>query len=63
MNQTEKTLEFDKIKTIWAQLALTDYAKEKIRSITPYLAEKELLVSLRETTQAKELIENWERKE
>lgn len=59
MNQTEKTLEFDKIKTIWAQLALTDYAKEKIRSITPYLAEKELLVSLRETTQAKELIENW----
>ena len=59
MNQIEKSLEFDKIKAIWAELALTDYAKERIIAITPYLSEGELLMGLRETTQAKKLIEAW----
>ena len=27
---TEKQIEFDKIKTMWADLAVTEYAKEKI---------------------------------
>ena len=56
MNQIEKSLEFDKIKAIWAELALTDYAKERIIAITPYLSEGELLMGLRETTQAKKRI-------
>ena len=41
MVNTEKSLEFDKIKERWAGLALTDWAKKEIHAITPYLAEGE----------------------
>lgn len=59
MVNTEKSLEFDKIKEIWAGLALTDWAKREIHMIAPYLAEGELLARLKETTQAKQMIEGW----
>ncbi len=59
MVNTEKSLEFDKIKERWAGLALTDWAKKEIHAITPYLAEGELLARLKETTQAKKIIEGW----
>ena len=59
MVNTEKSLEFDKIKEIWAGLALTDWAEKEIHAITPYLAEGELLARLKETTQAKKIIEGW----
>lgn len=56
---TERSLEFDKIKAIWASMALTDQAKERIFSAVPCLCENELLVRLRETTQARKIIESW----
>lgn len=57
MNQTEKNLEFDKIKEIWSALALTDSAKREIRETEPVLSEVELRARLRETTEAKTMME------
>ncbi len=42
MINPEKALEFDKVKEIWASLALTERAKERIREIKPILSENEL---------------------
>ena len=38
----EKVLEFDKVKEIWADLAITDFAKEKIRETFICFSENEL---------------------
>ena len=54
----DKQIEFDKVKEIWAELAITDYAKEQIRETTICLSEYELRKLLRDTTSAKEMIEN-----
>ena len=50
-------IEFDKIKELWAELALTDDAKEKIREATWCLSETELRMLLKETTDARDMIE------
>lgn len=57
MIQTDKILEFDKIKEKWSELALTAWAKERIRDTIPYLSENELRARLRETSEARVLIE------
>ena len=54
---TESILEFDKIKQIWSDFALTESAKEKIKKEEPCLSESELLTKQRETTQARDMIE------
>ena len=53
----DKQIEFDRVKEIWAELAITDYAKEKIKSIELCFSEIELNKELRDTTEAKEMIE------
>lgn len=53
----EKQIEFDKVKDIWAGLAITDWAKEKIRESSLYFSENELRKQLRDTTDARLLIE------
>lgn len=53
----ERQIEFDKVKDIWADLAITDWAKEKIREATIYFSETELKKQLRDTTDARFLIE------
>lgn len=50
-------IEFDKIKEIWAELALTDNTKEKIKETTWCLSETELRMLLKETTDARDMIE------
>ncbi len=57
MNKTEQLLEFDKIKQIWADFALTEAAKQRIAEAEPFLVETELLTNLRETTQSRQLLE------
>lgn len=61
MNQRENwekdALEFYKIKERWSELALTQSAKERIGKAEPMLSENELLAKLRETTEAKMMIE------
>lgn len=54
---TEKQIEFDKIKNIWKDLAITDYAKEHIENTEICLDEVELRNRLRDTTNSKEMIE------
>lgn len=53
----ERQIEFDKVKAIWSDLAITDRAKEKIRDAVVYFSEKELKKQLRDTTDARFLIE------
>lgn len=38
----ERQIEFDKVKNIWSDLAITDWAKEKINEATLYFSETEL---------------------
>lgn len=57
MIQTEKVLEFDRIKKMWSELALTEWAKEKIRDTSLCMSESELMAKQRETSEARELLE------
>lgn len=57
MNQTETILEFDKIKENWKALALTDWAKQEIEKTEPCLAELELKARLKDTTEARIMLE------
>jgi dsDNA-specific endonuclease/ATPase MutS2 len=57
MIQTDKVLEFDKIKKMWSELALTDWAKEKIEETGLCMSENELTAKQRETSEARELLE------
>lgn len=53
----ERQIEFDKVKEVWSDLAITDRAKERIRDAAAYFSEKELKKQLRDTTDARFLIE------
>ena len=53
----ERQIEFDKVKELWADLAITDWAKKKIREVSPYFSENELRKQVRDTTDARNLIE------
>ena len=53
----DKQIEFDKVKEIWADLAITDYAKEKIKECELFFSEIELKKQLRDTTDARRMIE------
>ena len=53
----EKQIEFDKVKDIWEALAVTDRAKSRIREASPYFSENELRKQLKDTTDAKALME------
>ncbi len=55
--ETEKQIEFHKIKEIWSQLAVTQRAKERIAETTFILSEGELKKQLRDTTDSREMIE------
>ncbi len=59
MYNYEHILEFDKIKEAWAAFALTDAAKEKIAGAEPFLAEAGLRRDMRETTEARTLLDKY----
>lgn len=53
----EQQIEFDKIKELWMNFAVTEWAKEKIKGISFYLNETELKKQLRDTTDSRKLME------
>lgn len=53
----EKSIEFNKIKERWMELAVTQNAKDKISGITYYLSELELRKNLKDTTDSRNMIE------
>ena len=53
----DKQIEFDKVKERWADLAITDWAKEKIKETSVCISENELRKQLRDTTDARNLME------
>lgn len=52
----EHQIEFDKIKALWMDLAVTARAKEQIASLSFYLSERELKKQLKDTTDSKNMI-------
>ncbi len=59
MYDYEHILEFDKIKEQWASFAVTKAARERIAAVKPFLAESELRRELRETTEARTLLDKY----
>jgi len=53
----EKQIELDKVKEIWSTLAVTDFAKKEIVNAEIIYSENELKRKLKDTTDAKNLIE------
>lgn len=53
----DKVLEFDKVKFRWKELAVTEHANKEIDNATYILSEPELRKSLKDTSDARELIE------
>lgn len=54
---TAKQIEFNKIKEMWMDLAMTDRAKEKIKDVSFYLVESELRKQQKDTTDGRNLME------
>ncbi len=57
MVDTEKILEFDKIKEKLTELACTEKARDEISGLKIYMSESEVRAKLRETTEGKMMIE------
>lgn len=57
MTNTEQALEFNRIKEKLAEFAYTENAKNRLRSIQPYLSESELRSAVRDTTETRMLCE------
>lgn len=55
----EKQIEFDKIKELWKNLAVTGKAKETIGEVTCYLSESELRKQLSDTTNSRNMVEKF----
>lgn len=53
----DRQIEFDKVKEMWAELAITDWAKEQIKEVSICLSENGLRKQLRDTTDARNLME------
>ncbi len=53
----EKQIEFDKVKSIWKELTVTDFAKEEVDAMSIIFSESELKKQLRDTTDAREMID------
>ena len=57
MRDMEKILEMDKIKAMLCQMACTQKAREEISAMVPLLSARQVTAALRDTTQARELME------
>lgn len=56
----ENQIEFNKVKEMWASLATTKEAKDRIKDKWIILDESTLRAELRNTSEAKEMIESLE---
>ncbi|MDE7222329.1 MAG: DNA mismatch repair protein MutS, partial [Acetatifactor sp.] len=57
--QLSSGLELDKIKEIWAGLALTASARTRIAEMEPILDQRRLLAAHRETTESRQMLEKF----
>ena len=57
---TDHTLEFDKVKQKWKDLALSDAARQKIEEASYSLNEVEVRKEIKDTTDARTMIEQYE---
>lgn len=57
MHTHTTTIEFDTVRTRLADLALSEAAKEKARTLTPFLREAELTGRMAETTGARTVLD------
>ncbi len=54
--KTSHTLEFDTIKTMLSERAVSDIGKQKLLALTPYLSLSEVNAKIKETTDAKAIL-------
>ena len=59
MNTDYRTLEYHTILEQLANFAVTETARERIRSLTPCLSELELTRLMRDTTQARRMLDTF----
>ena len=59
--ETSKTLEFHRIIEMLKERALTEKARQRLEALSPILSETELECSIRETTEAREILEHMGR--
>lgn len=57
MKESERIIEFDKIKEKWMEHALTAWAKQQIAETVPFLSETELRKNMRDTTEGRQMLE------
>lgn len=57
MNNTERLIQFDRIKEIWMSYAVMDSTKDKILNAKPYLDETELRLNMKRTTEATNMLD------
>lgn len=57
IQRTIQVLEFDKVRTMLSNYACTDYAKNKLLELQPYLSEREVLARIKETTEARRMLD------
>lgn len=55
--KTRYMLEFDKIIEMLKEYALTDKAKERFTNLAPYMDQKEIITKLKETTEARKVLD------
>lgn len=53
----DRTLEFDKIKEKLVEYSCTEHAKQRFRKLEPFMAEADVLTQMRETSEARVLLE------
>ena len=58
MNHAFQILEFHKIKELLIENAHTGQARERLKGLEPYLSENELRHSMKETTEARRILDN-----
>lgn len=58
MNKTTQILEFDHIRSLLCENAMSDLAKEKLSQLSPYLSLSEVVFKQKETSDAKKILES-----
>ena len=56
-SRTDSVLEFDQIRTILANYAVTEYGQQRLGSLSPTLEESKVLAALRDTSDARKVID------
>lgn len=58
IDKTMNALEFDKIREILSENAISESAKQKLLHLTPYISQREVNAKIKETTEARKILDS-----